>query len=108
MVNVDKILRTVEGQSKSLAEKLLKQYADRALSDISDFLQKSRANLDRWTRELARSEISKQEFADLVQGQRDLAEMHALKQAGLAQVKIDTFMTGVLDIIISAAFAAIP
>jgi hypothetical protein len=34
--------------------------------------------------------------------------MRALKQAGLAAAQIDTFTNGVLDIIVSAAFAAIP
>ena len=43
----------------------------------------------------------------LVRGQKDLAQMKALKQAGLAQVSIDTFTNGVLDIVINAAFAAI-
>ena len=33
--------------------------------------------------------------------------MKALKQTGLAQVSIDTFTNGVLDIVINAAFAAI-
>jgi hypothetical protein len=38
----------------------------------------------------------------------DVAEMRALKQAGLAQVKIEIFTNGLLDIVVSAAFAAIP
>ena len=33
--------------------------------------------------------------------------LSALKQAGLAQVSIDTFTNGILDIVINAAFAAI-
>jgi hypothetical protein len=37
-----------------------------------------------------------------------LAEMRALKQAGLAQVQIDTFTSGFLDILVGAATAAIP
>jgi DNA repair ATPase RecN len=110
MANIDigSILKGIEDQSKALAERLFKQYTNRAMNDVRDFLQKCKDDLQRWIEELARGEIKKDEFEDLVKGQADLAEMHALKQAGLAAVQIDTFTNGVLDIVVSAAFAAIP
>jgi hypothetical protein len=108
MVNIDNVLKSIEEQSKSLAEKLFKQYAQQAFTDIRDFLQKSKADLERWIQELARGQIDGDEFKSAVQGQLDVAEMRALKQAGLAQVRIDIFTSGVLDIVASAAFAAIP
>ena len=110
MANIDvgSILKLVENQSKALAEKLFKQYTHQAVSDVRDFLQKSAVNLKRWVEELARGDLDKDEFVSLVKGQADVAEMRALKQAGLAAVQIDTFTNGVLDIIVNAAFAAIP
>lgn len=108
MVNIDNVLKSIEEQSKSLAEKLFKQYAQQAFTDIRDFLRKSKADLERWIQELARGQIDRDEFKSAVQGQLDVAEMRALKQAGLAQVRIDIFASGVLDIVVSAAFAAIP
>ena len=108
MVNIDNVLKSIEEQSKSLAEKLFKQYTQQAFTDISDFLRKSKADLERWIQELARGQIDKDEFKSVVQGQLDVAEMRALKQAGLARVRIDIFNSGVLDIVVSAAFAAIP
>ena len=110
MANIDigSLLKGIEDQSKALAERLFKQYTNRAMNDVRDFLQKCKDDLKRWIEELARGEIKKDEFKDLVKGQADLAEMHALKQAGLAAVQIDTFTNGVLDIVVSAAFAAIP
>jgi hypothetical protein len=110
MANIDigSIFKSVEDQSKALAEKLFKQYTHRAVSDVRDFLQKSKDDLKRWVEELVRGDLDRDEFESLVKGQADLAEMRALKQAGLAAVQIDTFTNGVLDIIINAAFAAIP
>lgn len=108
MINTENILKSIEEQSRSLAEKLFKQYTHNALSDLKEFLRKSRADLERWARELARRDIDRNEFKSLAQGQIDVAEMRALKQAGLAQVQIDIFTSGVLDIIVSAVFAAIP
>src|SRR6202040_3752411 len=110
MANVDigSILKLVENQSKALAEKLFKQYTHQAVNDVRDFLQKSAVNLKRWVEELARGDLDKDEFESLVKGQADVAETRALKQAGLAAVQIDTFTNGVLNIIVRAAFAAIP
>ena len=110
MANIDigSIVRSVEDQSKALAEKLFKQYTHQAVSDVKDFLERSKDDLKRWIEGLARGDMDKDEFQSLVKGQADLAEMRALKQAGLAAVQIDTFTNGVLDIVVSAALAAIP
>ncbi len=110
MANIDigSIVRSVEDQSKALAEKLFKQYTHQAVSDVKDFLEGSKNDLKRWVEELARGDMDKDEFQSLVKGQADVAEMRALKQAGLAAVQIDTFTNGVLDIVVSAALAAIP
>jgi len=110
MANIDigSIFKSVEDQSKALAEKLFKQYTHQALSDVRDFLEKSKDALKRWVEDLVRGDLDKDEFESLIKGQADLAEMRALKRAGLAAVQIDTFTNGVLDIVVSAAFAAIP
>jgi DNA repair ATPase RecN len=107
-IDVGSIFKSIEEQSKALAEKLFKQYTNQALSDVRDFLQQSKDDLKRWIEELARREIDRGEFESLVQGQADVAEMRALKQAGLAAVQVDTFTNGLLDIVVSAAFSAIP
>ena len=107
-IDIGSIFKSVEDQSKALAQKLFKQYTHQAVSDVRDFLEKSKENLKRWIEELVRGELDKDEFESLVKGQADVAEMHALKQAGLAAVQIDTFTNGVLDIVVNAAFAAIP
>ena len=110
MANIDigSIFKSVDDQSKALAEKLFKQYTHQALIDVRDFLEKSKDALRRWVEDLDRGDLDKDEFESLIKGRGDLAEMRALKQAGLAAVQIDTFTNGVLDIIVSAAFAAIP
>src|SRR5438046_10402163 len=108
MANIDTILKSVDDQSKALAEKLFKQYTHQAVSDVRDFLQKSAGNLKRWVEELARGDLDKDEFESLIKGQADVAEMRALKQASLAGVQIDAFTNGVLDIVINTTFAAIP
>lgn len=108
MADTDAIVKSIEEQSKALAEKLFKQFTRQAVADTKEFLEKTRDDIERWAAELEREEIDEDDLASLLRGQKDLAEMRALKQAGLAQVTIDTFTNGVLEIATSAIMAAIP
>jgi hypothetical protein len=107
-INTDAILQTTLEKSKELAQTLFKKFTDQAVSDTKDFLQRSKGGIDRATALFASEQIDKDDFEDLILGKKDLAEMHALKQAGLASATIDTFVNGVLQILIDAAFAAVP
>jgi hypothetical protein len=94
-------------QSKDLAKTLFKKFTDQATNDTTDFLARSRKGIERAGLLFAEGKIDKDDFEDLILGKKDLAEMHALKQAGLASATIDTFTNGVLQILINAAFAAV-
>ena len=90
-----------------LAKTLFKINATRAAADGRAFLDSTKTEVSIWLKQLADGEITQKNFESLVRGERDLAKMESLKQAGLAQVAIDTFTRGVIDIIINAALAAI-
>ena len=107
MAITDSIFISVENQSKVLAGELFQKYTQQALSDTQDYLHSARADLETWCTALKQNQLSKNEFESLVRGQKDLAKMNALKAAGLAQVSLDTFTTGVMNIVINAAFAAL-
>lgn len=91
----------------NLAETLFKKNAKRATKDAKAFLKTSEEQLTIWFKQLEQGEITQKNFDSLVRGERDLAEMEALKQLGLSKVAIDTFTRGVIDIIINAVKAAI-
>jgi len=107
-IDINGILKNIEDQTKALAEQQFKQYTQQALTDVKNSLEDAKTDLERWTEELVRGDIDKDEFESLVQGQLDVAKMQALKQAGLAEVQIQSFVDGVIDIVVNAAFAAIP
>jgi hypothetical protein len=107
-MDFDAIFEQVLGQSKDLGKTLFRQFAAQAQTDARDFLEKTRVSLERAASLLAKGKIDQDDFEDLVRGKYDLAQMRALKQAGLAKASIDTFTNGVLNIFIDAVFAAIP
>ena len=94
-------------KSKELANTLFKKFVNQAVADTHDFLQSSKDGITRAGLLFAEGKIDRDDFEDLILGKKDLAEMHALKQAGLASATIDTFTNGVLQILVDAAFAAV-
>lgn len=108
MFDFNAFMSSLEAGIKKLASDTLGGHKDVAINDSKEFLEKTKADLKKWTEELSRGYLSKDDFKFLVAGKKDLAELHGLKQAGLALVKIESFKNGVIDIVVNAAFNAIP
>jgi hypothetical protein len=103
MASFDDFLAELKGEIKTLAEKSWKDFAAAAVNDSSAFIAKTQDDLKRWTKLLSDGSLTLQEFEFLVAAKKELAEMTALKQAGLAQVQRDRFINGLVGTIISSA-----
>lgn len=103
MANVDfeAILNTLKDQLTQLAVSTVKNYAGQAKADAQALLNSIEQNLRIWTLQLANGLITKDDFEFLVLGQKDLVAMNALKQVGLAQIRVDEFKNSVLNLIIN-------
>lgn len=108
MADIDKIVKTAEQGIIHLAQTTFTTFKSQAIADGKAFLMAARNDLEKYTEQLATGKITADEFRDLMQDQGDLAKMEALKEAGLAHVALDTFVDGMISIIITAAFSAIP
>jgi len=108
MFDFNTFVSSLEDSIKKLASETLGGHKEAAISDSKEFLEKTKTDLKKWTEELVRGELSQDDFKFLVAGKKDLAELHGLKQAGLTLVKIESFKNGVIDIVVNAAFNAIP
>jgi len=96
-------LSAVKDGVKGLITRTLAEHGEAAGKDANAFLEKTRADLERWTKQLADGALTKDDFAFLVKGKADLAEMEALKQAGLALVRVDQFRKSVFDLVVGTA-----
>jgi hypothetical protein len=94
-------------QAATLAETLFSGFVNQAVQDGNTFLQQTENDITTWLEDLKQGDITQKNFENLVRGEKDLAEMQALKQAGLGQVAIDTFVNGLIQIVINAALGAI-
>jgi hypothetical protein len=99
----DDYVKELRNGVRKLAQELVEGLEVDALSDMNAFLKKSERNLKRWTNYLAAGEITKQDFADLVQAQKALVELHELTRAGVAGTKLDRFRSDLIALLVSAA-----
>jgi len=103
MSKFDDFIAALEDGVKRLAKDTLKGFETQALSDAQAFIAKCKKDLERWTELLTEGRLSKKDFCDLVQAKKDLAELHALTNAGLALIKLDQFRTALMNVVIEAA-----
>ena len=106
-INIQEILKQLKTGIGDLAKSTLKNYSEQAIKDAETLLSNMEADLKTWTAQLERGDLSTADFKDLVLGQKDLIKMVSLKQAGLAQIQIDQFKKGVLDLVVNTLSALV-
>lgn len=105
MSNFNNFVEVCEEGIKELAVQHTKNFALKAIDDAKESMEKSKKNYQRWTEQLNQKKLSKEDFEWLVKSKKDVLEMHALKEAGLAKVEIDKFKNAFLDLVVKKAFA---
>ena len=106
-INFDQFFDTLKTGVVDIARTEAADFVQQATDDGKKFLDDSKDKLIEWTKMLEDGELDKAEFASLVRGQKDLAEMAALKQAGMAAIRIDRIRVAVIDLVITAAGAMV-
>lgn len=104
MSKFDDFIDALQKELVDFAEYSWKNFKDAAVKDAEDFVEKSKGDLERWTKLLAKGGLTKDDFEWLMVGKKDVIELVALKQEGLARVAMDRFMNGLIDTIVSTAF----
>lgn len=103
MSNSDEFNDAIEDGVKELSKRILKGFKEEALADAKAFLDASKEDLHRWTKLLSEGKLSEDDFEWLVLGRKDVVELHALKQSGLALVRLDRFRNALIDLVIDTA-----
>lgn len=99
MPTFNDFISTLEHDLLDFAKENLEEYKDDLLKDGTTFIEKTKSDLERWSEGLASGALSADDFEFLLKGKKDLAEMEALKQLGLSQIRIDKITNGLIDVI---------
>ena len=104
MATFDDFIKELEAEVGEFAEYSWEAYKAAAIKDGKAFVEKSKADLERWTKMLSQEELTRDDFEWLMVGKKDLAELVALKEAGLTKVALDRYVNGLIDTVVSIAF----
>ncbi len=104
MTKADEFSNAVRKGAKDLAKNSFGEFVDEAAKDAQAFLDKAQSDLQRWTKLLANGKLTEQDFRDLVQAKKALAEIRALTQAGVTLTKIERFRSDLINLVIDSAF----
>jgi hypothetical protein len=104
MADFSQFLDVLGKRLAELAEQQWTAYRDAAIEDGTAFVDKAKADLERWSQLLASGALSKDDFAWLVQGKKDLAQLEALEQAGLSLARLEEFRNTLVGLVIDTAF----
>lgn len=107
-VDFGKVLDTLKTGVITLAENDLKNYVTQATADGKAIIDGLKADLQTWTTQLEKGEITKGDFEYNVLSQKDSLKMAALEQAGLAEIQFDQFKTDVFNLITNTIIGLIP
>ncbi len=79
-------------------------YREAAISDGKDFLEKTKDDIQRWCKLLGEGKLSQDDFALLLIGKKDLAELAALRRRGLPEAALDRFINELIDAVAATAY----
>jgi hypothetical protein len=106
MFDFDKFLNTLTDDMKAVVREHAAGFGKEVTKDSLEFAENMKDDIERWTGQLARGELEREDFEWLLAAKKDLAEMNALKMKGLAQVRIDRIRNALVQTIIGTAIKA--
>jgi hypothetical protein len=78
-------------------------YVGQIQTMANEFLTQAKADLETWSVQLAKGEITKDDFAENVQGDADLVKMAALTEAGIALADAQRLRDALINTVIDAS-----
>lgn len=103
MPNFNDFIVTLKSDLLDFATENLEEYKDELLKDGTQFVEKTKSDLERWTDGLASGALSPKDFEFLLKSKKDLAEMEALKQLGLSKIRITKIFNSLTNVIAGSA-----
>jgi len=103
MPNFNDFVDTLKNDLIGFAKENLEEYKEEIIKDGTEFVERTKTDLERWTQGLGTGALNQEDFEFLLKAKKDLAEMEALKQIGLTQIRIDKITNGIIDVITGSA-----
>lgn len=100
-INFEQYFKTLESGVSDVAKETVSDFMSQGKQDGQNVLNLMKADLERWTIEVSNGEMSLSDFEFLVKAEKELDEMDALKEAGIAAIDLDKFKNGLISLTIN-------
>jgi hypothetical protein len=100
----DEFFKVVLGAAKDIGGEAVQSFLKEGTVESKQFMQVAKADLERWTTELAKGDMDRDMFEYLIRGQADAAVLAALAKAAQTGKKAEIIRKKVADVAIKAAF----
>jgi hypothetical protein len=102
MPDFNDLLKTIKDDLLSLTQESLNEFKDELIKDGSAFALKLQDDMLRWGEGLAGGLLTASDIEFLIKAKKDLAEMEALKLAGLSKVKLEKLKNKIVETVIGS------
>lgn len=102
MPDFNDLLKTIKEDLITLAKDNFNELKNEILKDGSAFANKLQDDIVRWGEGLAGGHLTSDDVEFLIKAKKDLAEMEALKIAGLSMVKLEKLKTSIINTVIGS------
>ncbi|WP_419803285.1 hypothetical protein [Mucilaginibacter sp.] len=106
-ISLDQFYQNIESGVESLAKSTLHDYATQAKSDGQTTVDGMKEYLQQWKLEVEEGALTLEDLKYLLKEAAAVTEMAALKEAGLAAIRIDEFRLGITNVITGAVASLI-
>ncbi len=107
MDDFNEFLDILIAKLEEIAKEAAEDIKDALIQDGVSFAEKARERLQRWAALVAADKLTIDEFKYLLEAQKDMARMEALKQKGLAQIRIDRLRNSLINAVFESVMAAL-
>lgn len=107
MFSFEELIIELKNSIIDLANNSWNDYKDAVIDDGTSFLNSIKEDFEKWTSQLVDGSLSQKDFEWQIKGKKDLAELNALKNIGLAKASLDKCTNDLLNTIISGTISSI-
>jgi len=99
-VNFQDLFDTLKTGVVDLAKGTVSDCVSEATTAGQNALVEMKADIEDWSMSIATGEMDIKDVEFLIAGRKELTEMHGLEQLGIAQIELDKFKNGMIDLIV--------
>lgn len=102
MINFDSFIASFTEELRSALQDYGDEIRDEILKTATVFVTKLKSNIETWSEQMKNGELSKEDLEFLIDARKDQMKLAALRQKGLAQVRLDRLQNTIKNSLIGS------